>query len=497
MSATPHRLPPPDLRTALGESELSLRPILDASLDAFILIDAGGVIRMWNNRAEAMFGWMEAEAIGQRLSQTIVPERYRERHEQGLARYRATGEGKLVNRRVEITARHRDGREFPVELTMAPVEPMDGTGSFFGAFLRDISELKQTEERLEFQATILSNVRDSIVVTDPVGRVRFWNQGAEAVFGYTAEEMLGQSILRLYADPEEARPRLQKDLGRVLHGEDSAGEWQRRRKDGSLVWIDSKRVVLRDAEGTAIGVLAVARDVNERKGVSEELVASHEQLRELARRLRSVREQERAVMARQIHDELGQALSALHLDVAWLRARLSEEDVVLAEKTRSMAALIETSIGRVRTLATELRPAVLDSLGLLAAIEWETQQFTRRTGIPCTHDLPPDPPAVDADRSTDVFRILQEALTNVARHAGAREVVVTLRFWRNELQLSVSDDGRGITAAEIASPQALGLVGMRERALLWNGAVVWRAGDGGGTVVDLRLPLTRGAGGSK
>lgn len=197
-------------------------------------------------------------------------------------------------------------------------------------------------------------------------------------------------------------------------------------------------------------------------------------------------------MARQIHDELGQSLSALHLDVAWLRARLPDDDVVLAEKMRSMAALIETSIGRVRNLATELRPAVLDSLGLLAAIEWETQQFTRRTGIPCVHELPPDPPAVDADRSTDVFRILQEALTNVARHAGAREVLVSLRFRRNELLLSVSDNGRGITAAEIANPQALGLVGIRERALLWDGAVEWRARDGGGTVVDLRLPLAGG-----
>jgi PAS domain S-box-containing protein len=492
MSATPHRLPPPDLPTALGEPELSLRAILDASLDAFILIDPAGVIRMWNNRAERMFGWLEAEAIGQRLSQTIIPERYRERHEQGLARYQATGEGRLVNRRIEISARHRDGREFLVELTIAPIEPTDGTGSFFGAFLRDISQRRQIEERLEFQASILTNVRDSVVVTDPEGRVRFWNQGAEAVFGYTAEEMLGQSILRLYPDPEEARPLFRQDLGRVLHGEDSAGEWQRRRKDGSLVWIDSKRVVLRDADGTAIGILGVARDIGERKRTSEELLASHVQLRELAHRLRSVREQERAVMARQIHDELGQALSALHLDVAWLRARLTDEDVVLEEKTRSMAALIETSIGRVRTLATELRPAVLDSLGLLAAIEWETQQFTRRTGIPCTHELPPDPPAVDADRSTDVFRILQEALTNVARHAGAGEVVVTLRFWRNELQLSVSDDGRGITAAEIASPQALGLVGIRERALLWDGTVEWRARDGGGTVLDLRLPLANG-----
>lgn len=359
---------------------------------------------------------------------------------------------------------------------------------------RDAPARRDIEERLEFLSIILENVRDSIIVTDPAGRIRFWSKGAEGVFGYSAAEMLGQSIAILYRDAEDAGQSLPNDLQRALSDGDASGEWQRRRKDGSLVWIDSKRVVLRAADGSAIGVLAVARDIDERKRVSEELLASHEQLRELARRLRSVREQERAVMARQIHDELGQALSALHLDVAWLRARLSDEDPSLDEKARSMAALIETTIGRVRTLATELRPAVLDSLGLLAAIEWETQQFTRRTGIPCMHELSSDLPPIDADRSTDLFRILQEALTNVARHAGARAVVVTLQAWRGELRLTVSDDGRGITAAEIASPQALGLVGMRERALLWDGRIEWRTKDGGGTVVDVRLPLANGGG---
>lgn len=356
---------------------------------------------------------------------------------------------------------------------------------------RDAPSRRDIEQQLELQSIILQNVHDSIIVTDPDGHVRYWSKGSEGVFGYTAGEMLGQSIAILYPDSEDARQNLPDDLRRALSGSDASGEWRRRRKDGSIVWIDSKRVVLRNADGAAIGVLAVARDVNERKRVSEELQASHEQLRELARRLRSVREQERAVMARQIHDELGQALSALHLDVAWLRARLAD-DAVLEDKARSMAALIETSIGRVRTLATELRPAVLDSLGLLAAIEWETQQFTRRTEIPCTLELPSDLPAVDADRSTDVFRILQEALTNVARHAGAHHVTVRLESRRGELLLAVRDDGRGITAREIASPQALGLVGMRERALLWDGAVEWRAADGGGTVVELRLPLAEG-----
>lgn len=479
MAAVPHRLPTPDLPRPRGEPEPTLRAILDASLDAFMLIDAGSRIRIWNRRAAEMFGWTEAEVVGRPLAETILPEESRALED--LCDF--------VSRRVEVGARHRDGRDFPVELAIVAVE--HAKEAMFAVCVRDISARREIEGQLEFQSTILQNMRDSIIVTDPAGRVRFWNQGAEALFGYAATEMVGQSIAVLYPSTDEAQQHLPSDLERALQGGGASGEWQRRRKDGSLVWVNSKRVVLRDRDGSVIGVLALARDVSERVRVSQELQTSHEQLRELARRLRSVREQERAVMARQIHDELGQALSALHLDVAWLRARLAG-DPLLEEKARSMAALIETSIGRVRTLATELRPAVLDSLGLLAAIEWETQQFTRRTEIPCTLELPPDPPPVDADRSTDVFRSLQEALTNVARHARAHHVIVRLEARRGELQLSVQDDGRGITAAEIASPQALGLVGMRERALLWDGVVEWRAREGGGTVVELRLPLTEG-----
>ena len=145
-----------------------------------------------------MFGWPEAEAVGQRLSQTIIPERYRERHEQGLAHYCATGEGTLINRRVEITARRRDGQEFPVELTITPIEQHEET--LFGAFVRDITERREIEERLTFQSVILSTVRDSIIVADLSGHVQFWNQGAEELYGYTKEEMLGRSVTILYAE---------------------------------------------------------------------------------------------------------------------------------------------------------------------------------------------------------------------------------------------------------------------------------------------------------
>ncbi|MGH7427100.1 MAG: PAS domain-containing sensor histidine kinase [Candidatus Methylomirabilaceae bacterium] len=468
-----------------GAPEPLLRAILDAALDAFILIDTAGVIRQWNRQAELVFGWEESEAIGRTLTETIIPQRYHERHAQGLTRFDATGQGRLLNRRIEITGRRRDGRELPIELTIAPIR--QGRTQLFGAFVRDITVRKATEDHLRFQSTILGNVRDCIVVTDLTGRVQFWNSGAEAVFGYSAEEMVGRSAAILNTDEDSHR--LPLDLQRVQDGEDSSGEWRRRRKDGTTVWIDSKRVVLRDPRGQAIGILAVAKDITERKRADEALQATHERLRDFAGRMRSVREQERALMARQIHDELGQVLTALGMDVAWLEARLPAADPTLVKKCRAMAAIIEATIGRVRTLATELRPAVLDDLGLLAAIEWETQQFTGRTGITCALELPATLPPLDSDRSTDLFRILQEALTNVVRHAAARQVEVQVCVTPPELILVVGDDGRGIEETEASSPRSLGLLGMRERALLWNGTVDIRARPQGGTAVTVRLPL--------
>jgi PAS domain S-box-containing protein len=248
----------------------------------------------------------------------------------------------LTNRRIEITARHRDGREFPIELTIAPVR--QGDARLFSAFLRDISARKGTEDQLRFQSTILSNVRDSIVVTDLSGRVQFWNTGAEAVFGYSAEEIVGRSVGVLDVDGDSHR--LPADLQRIQTGEDLIGERQRRRKDGTTVWIDSKRVVLRDARGEAIGILGVARDITEGKRATEALQATHERLRDFAGRMRSVREQERALMARQIHDEVGLVLTALGMDVAWLEARLSSSAPPLVEMCRAMAALIDGTIGR-------------------------------------------------------------------------------------------------------------------------------------------------------
>lgn len=347
-------------------AESRLTAILDAALDAYIMIDGTGIIIEWNAQAERTFGWTATEVLGRRVADTIVPRSYRGAHEQGLLRFLAMGPGSFVNRRVEITACHRDGHEFPVELAVAPIR--EGSGWLFSAFLRDITERKQTDE---------------------------------------------------------------------------------------------------------------------------ELFRSNQLLRELSQRLRSVREAERAQISRRIHDDLGQGLTALRMDLDWLESRMSPGRAELRSKCQSMGTLVETMIGRVRYLAAELRPAVLDDLGLVAAAEWEVEQFSRRTGIRCTVDLPAEGPRLDGDRSTDLFRILQEALTNVARHAAARRVEVRLWATLGELVLEVTDDGRGIEGIDLTSTGSLGVLGMRERAARWSGELDIQPRAGGGTVVTVRLPIAR------
>jgi signal transduction histidine kinase len=216
--------------------------------------------------------------------------------------------------------------------------------------------------------------------------------------------------------------------------------------------------------------------------------ASRQQLRDLADYLQTVREDERTHIAREIHDELGQALTALKIDVSWLARRLPPEAPNLVQKAAGMSGLIDQTIQMVRRIATELRPGLLDDLGLVAALEWQAQDFSQRTGIESRLDLGPDDLRLDRDLATTIFRIYQEALTNVARHAGASQVQISLRSEADHLVLVVEDNGRGMAPDQMSAPHSLGLMGMRERARAWGGDVFFEGGPGRGTTVRVCLP---------
>lgn len=230
--------------------------------------------------------------------------------------------------------------------------------------------------------------------------------------------------------------------------------------------------------------------VIEERQADEEVMRSRRELRNLAAHLQSVQEETRADIARDIHDEFGQALTGLKMDLFWLQKKLPKGQDGLLEKTKSMLALLDQAIQAVRRIATRLRPSVLDDLGLVAAMEWQLQDFQSRTGIKGNFTSRLRERPLDRDLSTTLFRIFQETLTNIARHANADNVKISLEQKDGDLLLQVSDNGKGISEGKISDPKSLGVLGMKERALLLGGELRIKGSRGKGTTVAVRVPLT-------
>jgi signal transduction histidine kinase len=255
--------------------------------------------------------------------------------------------------------------------------------------------------------------------------------------------------------------------------------------------IEGDYMVIYDDRRRIAGHFGIQRDVTDRHLASEQIASSREQLRALASRLQTVREEERKNIAREIHDELGQALTGLKLDIAWMKRRLPREHEMMSQ-CASIIERIDQTANAVRRIATELRPSVLDQLGLAAAIEWQGQEFGARTGIEIVMELADDGDDVPDDIGSSAFRILQESLTNVARHANATRATIKLTRSPTDLTLEVSDNGVGCAAGCLDGTRSLGLVGMRERALACGGQFKIFGTPGSGTTVLLRVPLASG-----
>jgi signal transduction histidine kinase len=236
---------------------------------------------------------------------------------------------------------------------------------------------------------------------------------------------------------------------------------------------------------------ALTSEIKERKVAEAQLRESEVQLRALAARLISIREEERARIAREIHDELGQVLTGLKMDIMWLAKRLAGTEAQLVEKTETMRRLIDSTMHLIRRISTGLRPEILDDMGLVAAIGWQAKEFQKRMGMRCRIKLPEDQAVPDKELSTAVFRIFQEILTNIARHAKASSVNVQLSIADDFLKLKVADDGIGISESQIRGHGSLGLLGMQERAQLFGGEVSIRGASGRGTTVSVTIPMSR------
>lgn len=317
--------------------------------------------------------------------------------------------------------------------------------------------------------------------------MKYVNPRLAEMGGYTVEEVTGTPFTD-YVHPDEL-PKLIDRYVRRMAGEDVEPIYETilRRRDGGDVNVEINASTVLYQERTA--ELVLVRDITERKRAEEELKASRERLRKLSTHLQSVREEERTSLARDIHDELGQALTALKIDLSWLSRRFPADQKSLLEKTSSMSKLVDMTIQKVKRISTELRPGLLDDFGLVAAIEWQAGEFQKLTGIrteisPKLKDI-----VLDRDRSTVLFRIFQELLTNIARHADATKVKLSLVEEADKIVLMVKDNGRGITREQLSNPRSFGLLGMRERVHFWQGELKISGAPGKGTTAVASIPL--------
>ena len=302
----------------------------------------------------------------------------------------------------------------------------------------------------------------------------------------TPEEILGKTPAQFFAhDVATAKDRWREFFDRGhLHT-----ETDEQKLDGTPMRIEGDYMVIYDAQGRIAGHFGIQRDITDQHLANEQIETSRQQLRALASRLQKVREEERTFIAREIHDELGQALTGLKLDIAWMKHRLPRDHEVM-DQCESIIERIDQTLSAVRRIATELRPSVLDQLGLAAALEWQGQEFGARTGIEVVMELCIDRCSVSDEVGSSAFRILQESLTNVARHAKATRVAIRLSQTSTLLTLEVCDNGVGFPEDRLEGTACLGLVGMRERALACGGEFSIVCDPLGGTTVTLLVPLT-------
>jgi PAS domain S-box-containing protein len=379
------------------------------------------------------------------------------------------------------------GEEFPVDASISQLDTPEG--KLYTVILRDVTERVEAEQEQARLAARLSGLLDSamdgIITIDAGQKIMLYNRAAERIFGWSPLQVIGRPVDMLM--PKRFRAGHRDHVGTFA----ATGVTSRRmggavllglRASGEEFPIEASISQLDSPDGKLFTV--ILRDVTQRVRAQEELAA-------FAAEASGIREQEKARIARELHDELAQSLTVLKMDTSWVRGCLGEGNAAGA-RLAEMEEVIDQAVAATRRIASDLRPPVLDDLGLAAAIEWLAGNFTQRHGIPCALDID-GAPDLQEPHATALFRIVQECLVNIAKHAQANAVQVRLTCADGEVHLSVEDDGIGFRPADPRKPQSLGVVGLRERTRLLRGTIALDSEPGKGTRVEARIPLAPGA----
>lgn len=473
------------LGTDSANAAALLAGLLDSAMDAIIAVDAQQHIILYNRAAERIFGWRREDVLRQPLDK-LIPGRFRATHAAHVNRFGTTG---VTSRRMGalnvIYGLRASGEEFPIDASISQLDTAQG--KVFTVILRDITLRLQAEERHARLAARLSGLLDSamdgIITVDESQRIVMYNRAAEKIFGWSSEEILGQSLGKLI--PERHR----SGHGAYVKRFGATGVTSRRMGDNTVIYgqrangeefpLDASISQLDTPDGKLYTV--ILRDVTER-------VRSQEERSAFAAAAHAIREEEKTRVARELHDELAQSLTALKMDTIWVRDNVAGAPQAVAPKLAEMLSMLDRAVASTRRIASDLRPLLLDDLGLVPAIEWLVSTFSQRSGVAASFKADDDL-ELPEPYATAVFRIIQESLANVGKHAQATEVSVSVGKLGDTVTLAVIDNGRGFSTSAPRKPQSLGLMGLRERAQLLKGDFTIDSEPGKGTRVEVRIPL--------
>lgn len=478
-----------------------LARLMEDNSDAIFSTDSSFIIRTWNRAAELLYGYSIAEVKGQPAGKILRTPMNEDVISSIRKKMLRTGYWKG-----EVYYLTKGGNLLTILLSTTAVKNAMGHPDGFVMVCRDFTERKKLELQLQhFSGELEAQVKlktaeltdykyaldqSSIVsITDEKGVIKDVNDNFCRISGYRAAELIGESH-RIVGSRYHPAQFFRQMWQTISKGEVWKGEIRNRAKDGTDYWVDMTIIAFLDAKGEPYEYIALGSDITERKKGEELLRQSYQEIRELASHLQDVREEERAGIAREIHDELGQQLTGLKMDLSWMSKRkIIESDAELKQKTIGTMTLLDTTIMTVRRIATDLRPSILDDLGLIAAIEWQSQEFERRSGICTEFKSTVDEFKHSSAIAIGLFRICQESLTNVARHAGADRIRISLQEENEYILLKIEDNGKGFEIQKIGDKKTLGLLGMKERTLMMGGEFRIESEPGKGTTLSVTVPV--------
>lgn len=443
---------------------------------AFVALDLQRRVKLWNHAAERIFGWREEEVLGKPLPHVPAAgeEDSRELH------HRAVSGDRL--RDIELERLTKAGREVRVSFSSSPLRDIANNIIGMVGVYDDLDDGAAPE--IPFRGLVEQSLVGLYIIQD--GMFQYVNPRWAAMFGYTQQEMAPRLVADFIA-PEDRATVVGNIDKRISGGVDSIFyHFKGLHKDGRLVDIDVHGTRFQYRGRPA--VIGVGIDVTEAKQREQEIARSQERLRELSQHLLTVREEQRGKIARELHDVLGGTLTALKMDIGWMQKHAAETR--LAARADTMMELVRDAIDTVRKISSELRPGVLDNLGLLDAMEWEAERFRERMGIECQLTLQGAAVDIDDAAAIAIFRIFQESLTNIARHAQATQVDIDAGLVDGVLLVSVQDNGIGFDVEAVGHSKSYGLIGMAERARQFGATLEISSEPGQGTRLLLRYPLT-------